>query len=256
MSIETEIKRLQTAKENIKSAIEEKGVTVGDGTIDTYAEKIGEIIVGGGNAEDNPFYYATSFSGAFYGSTFPDNYDFVLKVRKAPANMANAFMRSTGVKTIKLISEDNSNIIDANACFREVKTIETVDLSEYNCKVKAGQYMFFQASSLKSIYGALDFTDCANTTQWLNGAPLLEDIEFVPNTIKISTPFNWCSKLTKTSITSAINGLDNIVTGQTITLSKTAVNNAFGIDVDDESTYTEEFNTLRNAKSNWTFAYV
>ena len=43
MSIATEIERLQTAKANIKAAIENKGVTVGDGTIDNYAEKIGEI---------------------------------------------------------------------------------------------------------------------------------------------------------------------------------------------------------------------
>ncbi|MEE0899241.1 MAG: hypothetical protein U0L88_16660, partial [Acutalibacteraceae bacterium] len=48
MSIATEIQRLQTAKADIKSAIEEKGVEVGEGTIDTYAEKIGEISSGGG----------------------------------------------------------------------------------------------------------------------------------------------------------------------------------------------------------------
>jgi hypothetical protein len=48
MSIATEIQRLQTAKENIKTAIEEKGVEVGEGLIDTYAEKIKEISSGGG----------------------------------------------------------------------------------------------------------------------------------------------------------------------------------------------------------------
>ena len=47
MSIATEITRLQNAKANIKSAIEEKGVTVGDGLIDTYADKIAEISAGG-----------------------------------------------------------------------------------------------------------------------------------------------------------------------------------------------------------------
>lgn len=47
MSIANEIQRLQSAKADIKSAIEQKGVTVGDGTIDTYAEKISEISGGG-----------------------------------------------------------------------------------------------------------------------------------------------------------------------------------------------------------------
>ena len=45
--ISTEITRLQNAKTAIKTAIEAKGVTVGDGAIDTYAEKIGEISSGG-----------------------------------------------------------------------------------------------------------------------------------------------------------------------------------------------------------------
>ena len=47
MSIANEIQRIQSAKAGIKSAVEEKGVTVGDGTIDTYAEKIAEISGGG-----------------------------------------------------------------------------------------------------------------------------------------------------------------------------------------------------------------
>lgn len=44
MSIATEIERIQNAKTSIKNAIEEKGVEVGDGLIDTYADKISEII--------------------------------------------------------------------------------------------------------------------------------------------------------------------------------------------------------------------
>ena len=48
MSIATEIQRLRTAKADIKTAIEEKGVEVGNGLIDTYAEKISEISGGGG----------------------------------------------------------------------------------------------------------------------------------------------------------------------------------------------------------------
>ena len=47
MSIANEIQRLQSAKADIKSAIEQKGVTVGDGTIDTYAGFI-SLISGGG----------------------------------------------------------------------------------------------------------------------------------------------------------------------------------------------------------------
>ena len=51
MSIATEIQRLQTAKANIKTAIENQGVTVGDGTLDTYAALISQISGGGGSSE-------------------------------------------------------------------------------------------------------------------------------------------------------------------------------------------------------------
>lgn len=43
MSIVSQISRLKNAKSSIKTAIENKGVTVGGGTIDTYASKIDEI---------------------------------------------------------------------------------------------------------------------------------------------------------------------------------------------------------------------
>ena len=46
-TISSELTRISNAKTAIKTAIEAKGVTVGDGTIDTYAEKIGEISTGG-----------------------------------------------------------------------------------------------------------------------------------------------------------------------------------------------------------------
>ena len=46
MSIASEITRLQNAKASIKTSIENKGVTVGDGTLDTYASKIDAIETG------------------------------------------------------------------------------------------------------------------------------------------------------------------------------------------------------------------
>jgi hypothetical protein len=67
----------------------------------------------------------------------------------------------------------------------------------------------------------------------------------------------WSTKLDKESITSIVNALSNTTSGLTVTFSKTAVNNAFGIDVDDPTTYPEgsEWYELRNSRSNWTFAY-
>lgn len=51
MAIADELQRLIDAKADIKASIENKGVTVGDSTLDTYASKIDEITTGGGSVE-------------------------------------------------------------------------------------------------------------------------------------------------------------------------------------------------------------
>lgn len=51
MSIQTEITRLQTAKADIKTAIELKGVNVpSSATIDTYDDYVSQIVTGGGGS--------------------------------------------------------------------------------------------------------------------------------------------------------------------------------------------------------------
>lgn len=50
-TIAEELTRIQAAKADIKTAIEEKGVTVGTDKIDTYADKI-RMITGGGESQE------------------------------------------------------------------------------------------------------------------------------------------------------------------------------------------------------------
>lgn len=58
MSIASEITRLQTAKEDIKFSIENKGVTVpSDASIDTYYDYIDQIQTGGSGIEIDPYPY-------------------------------------------------------------------------------------------------------------------------------------------------------------------------------------------------------
>ena len=80
--------------------------------------------------------------------------------------------------------------------------------------------------------------------------------------------YNALSDAVKTNNVITINGvhyyggvitaLKSDATGKTLTLKKTAVNTAFGINVDDETTYPagSEFYELRHSKDNWTFSYV
>lgn len=92
------------------------------------------------------------------------------------------------------------------------------------------------------------FTFCAS----------LENIAFEGEINRDGLNLQWSTKLSKESITSVINALSTTTTGLTVTLSKTAVNNAFGINLDDVTTYPEgsEYYTLRHSKDNWTISYV
>lgn len=80
----------------------------------------------------------------------------------------------------------------------------------------------------------------------------------VEGTIGQNFDLSPCTKLSKESITSVINALFDTTTSMKLTLSKTAVNTAFGINVDDTTTYPEgsEYYTLRHSKDNWTISYI
>jgi hypothetical protein len=65
MSVESEIIRLQTAKANLKTSIEDKGVTVPSSTkLDGYADLVDSIETGGGSAP----YIVNPLNGASFGS--------------------------------------------------------------------------------------------------------------------------------------------------------------------------------------------
>ena len=60
----------------------------------------------------------------------------------------------------------------------------------------------------------------------------------------------WSTKLSKESIISVINALSTTTSGYTVTLSKTALTNAFG------SSTSEEWQALRATRPNWTISTV
>ncbi len=98
--------------------------------------------------------------------------------------------------------------------------------------------------------------DDGSTSLNFQGCDSLKDIS-IQGVIGKNTNMQWCP-LTKDSIINVVNALSKTTSKLTITFKKTAINNAFGIDVDDVTTYPEgsEFYNLRNSKSNWTFSYV
>lgn len=125
--------------------------------------------------------------------------------------------------------------VSLDATFSNNPNLVTIDKIILNPEVKTAQF-------------SNTFTQCV----------ALENIAFEGEIKTNGLNLQWSTKLSKESITNIINVLSSTTTGLTVTLSKTAVNNAFGINVDDETTYPEgtEYYNLRHSKDNWTISYV
>lgn len=210
MSIATEIERLQTAKKDIKSAIEEKGVTVGDGNIDTYAEKIGEISAGG-DITQNPLYYMNVYDNQWRFAAFPEGFEFVFHVKSLPSNINSLLMNTTGIKTAKLICDKSGSFVFSGVV--RGSTVEVLDITEFKPTPTNLNYFAISNSKLVSVLGELDMTNCTTATNAFNGTTALQEIRFKEGTISIALSFAYNSLLTAESVQSIIDGLADLTGG-------------------------------------------
>jgi hypothetical protein len=167
------------------------------------------------------------------------------------------------IKDLKGILERNNVTFDFSKAryfdyMAYSSTIESFPLIDTNGATRlywTFAYMTGQNISMKLIIkddGSLDFSNAFSNTN-------IKELIIVSGVIgKNGLNLQWSTSLNKASIESVINTLSSTTSGLTVTLSKTAVNNAFGINVDDASTYPEgsEYYNLRQSKSNWTISYA
>lgn len=120
----------------------------------------------------------------------------------------------------------------------------------------ANLYRFFSmANSLVTVDNIILKEDGTQTTaDFLYSCRALENLT-ITGTIGYSIDVHNSTKLTRTSIESIVNALSDTATGQTLTLSETAVNTAFG----DENNYgmdTAQWGQLCDSKPNWTITLM
>lgn len=203
---------------------------------------------GGGDVTQNPIYYATDFSDKWSRATFPEGFNVVLEIKNVPSSMNSMFYQATGVKTVTLICNAEGTAI-FNQMLRE-SSVEVLDLSNFKPVPSSINYFLYGNTSIVTIKGALDLSNCTSATYAFN-VGMLKDIEFVKNTIYVSTSFANCSLLTAKSLNSIINGLSSEVTGQTLTLPKYNT-----VKATYDAVYGEgAWDAIVATKSNWTIAY-
>lgn len=207
----------------------------------------------------------TDYRGVFAGASWtPELFNPKYPIRpKYAQHMFYNFCRHDNSKYFELIDLSKWNID-----FSECKAFNSVF---QNARIKnTGFIDFSAATSLDRVFDCSDwgsiekislkvvekntytipFYYCSDTKEII-----FSDDSVIANN---GLSFQWSSKLNKDSIISIFNALSPTKTGLSITLSKSAVNTAFGINVDDETTYPEgsEYYILRHSKDNWTISYI
>ena len=135
MSIATEIQRLQTAKEEIKTSIENKGVTVPpNATLDKYSDYVDQITVGGG--DDNLVPYLEGSLTAITAS--------MLQGITSLRNYAFAYV--TNLKKVEL---PNGLTKIPSYAFYSSQNLESVTIP--NSVTTCGSYTFQGCSSLTGV---------------------------------------------------------------------------------------------------------
>lgn len=265
MSIATEIQRLKTAKSDLKTAIEEKDVEVGNGLIDTYADKVREISGGGGGSYEQG-----------YENGYEDGKNSVVPLDRCASsiqfNNLNLFGKeevtvnldntTTLANLFNTTNVDNENTVvkhltincpnpvtSINFVVRAANKDEKLEHITFNVdisKVITTSYTFYRLYALKVIDGIpLDFSSATTISNGtFSSCPVLEDVRVVKESIKtnITVPLPSASDET---VQSFIDGLANLTDSNTRTITFHATVGA---------KLTEEQKATITAK-NWTLVY-
>lgn len=211
MSIVSEITRLQNAKSDIKASIENKGVTVGDGTIDTYASKINEIstssaVLGTKTITENGTYKASDDnldgyssvdvnvggleindgSYLFYNGARLSSFDGLIDVLKNPVSLSSFMFSSTkniiitNDKLEKLKKINTSNCTKFDYAFNNVKFDDSINLIDLNnwdmSKATTLQSAFYHTSfgNTKLLIDKWNISSVINIYGLFNGSDIKE----------------------------------------------------------------------------------
>ena len=237
MSIASEISRLQTAKTNIKSAIEAKGVTVGSVLLSDYAAKVASISGGGTGSEiyelkmgtkttitDSDIWIRTLLNrnygcySMFYGLTTITSVSITSPFVIGLAAMQNAFQNCTEITTVNLSGLTSITVSSAYNAFNGCNKITSVDMSnlESGVELATNRTRDMFTSPLLTTITVHPHVLSSNST---NNAPFYRTTNIQNVTLtQIATTnvyLNWQPSLTSISVLNVLNKLSTSVTGKT-----------------------------------------
>lgn len=231
MSIETEITRLNNAKQSIKTAIENKGVTVGDDVkLDGYAELIDSIEVGSGetggcNHVNGDFYMLRTNGGTDFSNLFHEykvygmNLDLTSYDTSQVTTMFCTFY-GCSLKSLDISNWNTSKVKNMRGTFN-MCDVDTLDISSFNTINVTNMAEMFGFSSAKNIIFGDNF-NTSNVTHMSHMFNSCDDYMTGERTFNFDTSkvtnmdsmFKSCKNLTSLDIssfdTSNVTNMDSI----------------------------------------------
>lgn len=201
MSIATEIERIQNAKASIKASIEAKGVTVGDGTIDTYASKIDEIQAGGGGEPVAIPYAPRMIKFINYKGT-ELNYELANLDLANLTTLESMFSGCSNLTTLDLSKFDTKNITSMSGMFSSCSSLQSLNINHFNTtQVKDMSNMFNNCSKLKTLdLSGFYIPEVTSMSSMFSGCTALTNLNIsnfnLENTSTAYSMFQNCSSLT------------------------------------------------------------
>lgn len=194
--------------------------------------------------------YASGFGGVGWtNDNFKPKYDI------KPTNATYMF-RACGISgdLVEILDNlgvtlDFSECTNAQELFSNTYNLTRVGVLDFSKISGSAIGNCFAWSGVKTIDKVIA-TQNVHFSNFPGAAEKLESVTFEGTIAKPGLDMSYSTKLNKASIISVINALSATTSGLSITLSKTAVTNAFG------STTASEWTTLVGTKSNWTINLV
>ena len=230
------------------------------------ANKIDEVYEsgkasGGGDSYYDAFWDAYQQNGerVNYRTAFADNCwndnNLIPKYDIVPTFATDMFRRGGATHYPDKINIDFSKCTEFGSCFNSCvfREIGIVDMRSAGNNL---HYAIYNCGNLTKIEKVILKENQVVATSTFADNPKLESITFEGVIVGVIN-FGRSSKLSKSSIQNMFSCLSNTATEQTLTLSKTAVNNAFETSsgLADGST-SQEWLNLVATKTNWTISLV
>lgn len=238
--------------------------------LDQMAAGVEQVYVSGKQAQEDAFWDAVQANGTRYnynrgfcGYTWTDeNFKPRYDIRPtAYSGFYNCFAWSSVTDLVGIL-ERQGVTLDTSGCSGDmggafsnsaITNVPVIDAT----KADTIAHLFAYCSALKRVEGLIVSPSTAFSYAFAF-CTALEHVLFGGTVGQNGLDLKECTKLDKASIESIVNALSATTSGLSITLSKTAVDNAF-YDADGEGSIGSEsleWSSLINTKSNWTISLV